>query len=153
MAQQHLTRLAHSLAQTVTIYTSANEALTNELERKVERDEWCPINSRPILRLTPTSGIAVLVEMEDGTSVEQGFLVHMCKDSQNFGFEHNLNLELAATDSESKISLPFNEVTGQGVFAAGDAGSMMKSGMLAQGSGSVTAVGVATNMVCDEKAV
>ncbi|EFR00296.1 thioredoxin reductase [Nannizzia gypsea CBS 118893] len=149
---EHLARMAHNLAKTVTIYTNANEELAEQLRPAVEKDEWLSLDTRAIKHLRKTDGIPVNVELQDGTSKTEGFLVHAMKTTPVLGFEHNLELELSPQGSEFKTTVPFNETTTPGCFATGDCGMPLKAAGMAISHGSLTAVGVVSQIAFDEKA-
>ena len=149
---EHLARMAHKLAKTVTIYTNGDDSLTEQIRPAIERDSWLSVDSRPIRRLQKTDGVPVVVELQDGTTKEEGFLVHSMKVAPLLDFEHNLDLELSPQGTEFKTTPPFNECTTRGCFAAGDCGTPMKAASMSIGHGAITAVGVVSQLVFDEKA-
>lgn len=149
---EHLARLAHNLADAVTIYTNGDETLTEQIRPAIERDPWLSVDPRPIRRLQKTDGVPVIVELQDGATKEEGFLVHGTKVAPSLDFEHNLDLELSAQGTEFKTTPPFNECTTRGVFAAGDCGNVLKAASVSIGHGAITAAGVVTQLVFDEKA-
>lgn len=151
-AVEHLARLAHNLAKTVTIYTNGDDALTEQIRPAIERDSWLSVNSRPIRRLQKTNGVPVIVELQDGTKKEEAFLVHSMKVSPTLDFEHNLDLELSPHGTEFKTTPPFNECTTRGCFAAGDCGTPIKAASDSLSHGALTAVGVVSQLAFDEKA-
>ncbi|RHZ61469.1 NAD(P)/FAD-dependent oxidoreductase [Aspergillus thermomutatus] len=149
---EHLTRLAHNLAGTVTIYTNGNEALADTIRQEVKRDDWITVDSHVIRQLKETDGVPVIVELEDGTTKKEAFLVHAMKTVPLLGFENNLDLELSTQGSEFKTSAPFGETSTRGCFATGDCGMAMKAASLSMSHGSLAAVGVVSQLVFDEKA-
>lgn len=149
---EHLARMAHNLAKTVTIYTNGNDTLADEIRPAVERDSWLSVENRPIRSLQKTDGVPVVVEFEDGKTKEEGFLVHSMKVAPSLDFEHNLDVQLSPQGSEFLTTPPFNELTTRGVFAAGDCGTPMKAASMSIGHGAITAVGVVSQLVFDEKA-
>ncbi|OAL64722.1 hypothetical protein A7C99_4156 [Trichophyton rubrum] len=149
---EHLARLAHNLAKTVTIYTNANDELAEQLRPAVEKDQWLSLDNRPLKQLHKTDGIPVKVEMQDGTNKTEGFLVHAMKTTPVLGFEHNLNLELSPQGTEFKTTQPFSETTTRGCFATGDCGMPIKAASMSMSHGSLAAVGVVSQIAFDEKA-
>ncbi|GBF64179.1 thioredoxin reductase [Trichophyton mentagrophytes] len=149
---EHLARLAHNLAKTVTIYTNANDELAEQLQPAIEKDQWLSLDNRPLKQLHRTDGIPVEVEMQDGTSKTEGFLVHAMKTTPVLGFEHNLNLELSPQGTEFKTTQPFSETTTRGCFATGDCGMLIKAASMSMSHGSLAAVGVVSQIAFDEKA-
>ncbi|KAK2874948.1 hypothetical protein FQN49_001922 [Arthroderma sp. PD_2] len=149
---EHLARLAHNLAKTVTIYTNGNDELAEQLRPSIEKDQWLSLDTRVIKHLRKTDGIPVTVELQDGTDKTEGFLVHAMKTTPALSFEHNLNLELSPQGTEFKTNPPFNETTTHGCFATGDCGMFIKGAGLSISNGSLAAVGVVSQLAFDEKA-
>ncbi|KAF3483158.1 uncharacterized protein GIQ15_02482 [Arthroderma uncinatum] len=149
---EHLARLAHNLAKTVTIYTNGNDELAEQLRPSIEKDEWLSLDNRAIKHLHKTDGVPVKVELQDGTDKMEGFLVHAMKTTPVLNFEHNLELELSPQGTEFKTTPPFSETTTHGCFATGDCGMPIKAASMSMSHGSLAGVGVVSQLAFDEKA-
>ncbi|MCJ1271571.1 hypothetical protein MMC22_011473 [Lobaria immixta] len=144
-ASLHLGRMAKRLAPTVTIYTNGAEDLYEQITLGLNGSE-IKVDKRRIARLEQGSEqgseqIRVILHLEDGSKIREGFLVHKPKTELNGPFAHQLSLELT-DQGDIKTTQPFYESTVPGVFAAGDCATPLKAVTQALAMGSFGAGGL-----------
>lgn len=152
-----MARFANRLAGKVTIYTNANQAVTSAIEAALsdlkpssKTRKSISIDSRKIRRFTKgATGGEVIVHLEDGEKVMQGFLAHKPKGQLNGPFAEQLGLELTP-QGDFKVNAPFGECSVPGVFAGGDSSTMMKAATFALYSGPLMAAGLAAQLTAED---
>ncbi|KAA8644987.1 hypothetical protein EYZ11_008716 [Aspergillus tanneri] len=135
----HMARMAAPLAGKLTVYCNGNGGLAEEAKREFA-DKPLTIEPRKIASLDP-KGEHIIVRFEDGDSKEEAFMVSVPSVSINGPFHEQLGLELDPM-GYIKTSSPHNETSVQGVFAAGDCGTLIKSVPQAIAMGSFAAGGL-----------
>lgn len=124
----HIARMAKRLSKRVTIYTNGNEALGAQVSSLVQSSK-VHVNSRAISRLKLVdTGPQVRIEFADGSKpVTEGFLTsHPKMEQRAKHLIEQLDIEMTEV-GDIKVSLPFNETSVKGCFAAGDCSNMMKT--------------------------
>ncbi|MCJ1471292.1 hypothetical protein MMC07_009940, partial [Pseudocyphellaria aurata] len=144
-AALNLGRMAKRLAPTVTIYTNGSEDLHDQIVLALKSDEL-KVEKRRISRLEHGSGseheqVRVIVHLEDGSSIREGFLAHKPKTALNGPFAHQLGLELTE-QGDIKTTQPWHESSVPGVFAAGDCAIPLKAVTQALAMGTFGAAGL-----------
>lgn len=124
----HVSMMAKRLSKHVNIYTDGNAELIAAVkphihssniaydDRKIVKFEHCDNSDKK-----PPS---LMVHFEDGTSRKEGFMASNPRVEQHGPFAEQLGLEMTPT-GEIKTSIPFNETSLAGCFAAGDAATIM----------------------------
>ena len=123
----HASKLAEDglkFSSTLTIYTSGNEKLAEDLKAAIE-DPAIKVDDRKIACLVQGHGSEVTISFEDGSSVTEGFVVHRPLVKLDTQLPEMLGLE-HGTFGEIKVNPPFLETSMPGVFAAGDCATHMR---------------------------
>ncbi|KAF9768130.1 hypothetical protein IL306_014599 [Fusarium sp. DS 682] len=145
-----IARAAHQFSQSVTIYTDKNPQLGDQIMRSLRKESWCSINNIGIKRLsipqkTLSSPTTVQLELCDGTTATEDFLVHKPATEQTGTFHSQLGLQLTA-EGDIKVKEPVFETSKAGVFAVGDCASPHKFVAYASMSGGFAATGAAMQL-------
>ncbi|PNP75511.1 hypothetical protein FNYG_11140 [Fusarium nygamai] len=145
-----MARAAHQFSQSITIYTSGNSELGDQVYRLLGKESWCSINNLGIKKVsmpqkTPSSPIMVQVELSDGTTKTEDFLVHKPATVQASALHSQLGLQLTA-EGDIKVKEPMFETSKAGVFAVGDCASPNKFVGSASTSGGFAAAGAAMQL-------
>ncbi|KAI1123768.1 FAD/NAD(P)-binding domain-containing protein [Nemania abortiva] len=122
----HFARQALRMAKQVTLYTNGNEALAKELTDTLKAAPApMTVNSKKITKLVKAPERArIVVELEDGTKITEGFLAHNPLVKLRGNLAEQLGLEM--TMGIIKVNPPFNQTSLKGVFAAGDCAGPMQ---------------------------
>ncbi|KAK8050910.1 hypothetical protein PG993_002295 [Apiospora rasikravindrae] len=166
-------RMAGRLACQVTVYTNGQpdvgvqlrEALKSTKkfrieDRKIVSFAMAPEKSAALLSATLASPVGdeeeeaphhgLLVTLEDGTVIREGFMMHAPETEQAGPFAAQLGLELEPRGGFIKIASPFPTTSVEGVLAAGDCATMMKSVPTAVYMGALAAAGVAHGLQAED---
>lgn len=123
----HVARMASALSKTVTIYTNGNASLAADLESKFGTSTSMKTDSRNITHFSRgPKNKEVTVHFDDGATETHVFLSHAPTMNPSNSLADQLGLE-RAPGGELSVSTPFQQTNVRGVFAAGDAASMMKT--------------------------
>ncbi|KAK7701282.1 hypothetical protein SLS64_010325 [Diaporthe eres] len=121
---------AQKFAEVVSIYTNGDEQLGQHVRRVlIERGEPegdIRVDNRKIMRLTKdTESTGIIVQLDDGETKAESFLVHQPHTRPNQDIVRQLDLE---TNDRNDIvtKMPFYQTNVSGVFAAGDCASPFK---------------------------
>ena len=154
-----LSRQARQLARQVRIYTDGNPELAAQLKAGpgilTSESPSVSLEERKIVRLekVPDKTSSVIVHLEDGTALTEGFLVHKPKMQVNGDFHKQLGLETFTFGHEIiKVSPPFHETSIKGVFAIGDCASAQKVFVHALSMGSFACAGLAAQLQMEVEA-
>ncbi|PGH15384.1 hypothetical protein AJ80_05568 [Polytolypa hystricis UAMH7299] len=131
----HLSRLARRLAKKVTVYTDGAVELSQSLADPL-RSAGFELETRHIAKLVKSpKGPEMVIELSDGKTVTEGFLVHKPKSEVNGPFAQQLSLELTQ-EGDIRVKQPFYETASvPGVFAVGDCASIGKAVAQANATG------------------
>ncbi|KAF5649390.1 thioredoxin reductase [Fusarium sp. NRRL 52700] len=145
-----MARAAHQFSQSITIYTGGNSELGDQVCRLLGKKSWCSINNRGIKKVsmpqkTPSSAIMVQIELSDGTTKTEDFLVHKPATVQASALYSQLGLQVTA-EGDIKVKEPVFETSKAGVFAVGDCASPNKFVGSASTSGGFAAAGAAMQL-------
>ncbi|KAM0368658.1 hypothetical protein ACHAPY_011337 [Fusarium culmorum] len=145
-----MARAAHQFSRSITIYTNGNSELGDQVYRLLGKEGWCSINNLGIKKVympqkTPASPITVQVELSDGTTKTENFLVHKPATVQASALYTQLGLQLTA-EGDIKVKEPMFETLKAGVFAVGDCASPNKFVSSASTSGGFAAAGAAMQL-------
>ncbi|KAK6721183.1 hypothetical protein SNK04_000077 [Fusarium graminearum] len=145
-----MARAAHQFSRSITIYTNGNSELGDQVYRLLGKEGWCSINNLGIKKVympqkTPASPITVQVELSDGTTKTEDFLVHKPATVQASALYTQLGLQLTA-EGDIKVKEPMFETSKAGVFAVGDCASPNKFVSSASTSGGFAAAGAAMQL-------
>ncbi|CZT23705.1 related to thioredoxin reductase [Ramularia collo-cygni] len=118
--------MAQRLADSVTILTHGNTALTEEVKDQAA-EKNLKVDARRIARFVkvPNHPSDVIVEFEDGSKETFGFVAHKPRSKMNGPWAEQLGVEMTP-GADLKVNPPFNETSVKGVFAAGDCASPFK---------------------------
>ncbi|KAK0654945.1 hypothetical protein B0T16DRAFT_395906 [Cercophora newfieldiana] len=144
----HMARMAKRLSGRVTIYTDGDGELGSKLKEVIGGDGAIVVDGRRVVKLekaSAESGVKVLVHLDGGEIVKEGFLVHKPKTRVNGPFVSQLGLELTEK-GVIKIAAPFNEASVKGVFAVGDCASLFPAVANAMAMGVFAAGGLAAQL-------
>ncbi|KAK8150465.1 hypothetical protein MY1884_007969 [Beauveria asiatica] len=124
----HIARQASALSKAVTLYTNGNENLANELVSSFGTAKQMKTDARKIKSFACNSDGhgGVIVEFEDGSKVTENYMTHQPPTKARSGLVDQLGLE-KNPNGDIKVSVPFQQSSVRGVFAAGDACSMLKN--------------------------
>lgn len=144
-------RQASTLADKVTLYTNGSDEVAQALEAVLLPHQRGSIktDSRPIARLVKEAeGSDVTVHFSDGSEpAQEGFLAHKPKLVLNGpSLAADLGLELTP-QGDIKTLPPGVQTSVEGVFAAGDCGTMLKTVANAVASGSNAAAFVSMQVL------
>lgn len=116
----HQTESAAQLARKVTIYTNGAEELGAQIfSTLTDKDKTrFTVNNTPIKKLTHT-GSSIHLELADGTTKEETFLVHSPNTTVKGPLASQLGLELTPM-GDINAAPPMHQTSVRGVFAAGD---------------------------------
>ncbi|KAH8773847.1 hypothetical protein F5883DRAFT_413737 [Diaporthe sp. PMI_573] len=121
---------AQKFAEIVSVYTNGNEQLGEDIRKVlVERGEPegdIRVDNRRITRLTrDPEGSGIIIQLDDGETKAESFLVHQPHTRPNQDIVRQLELE---TNERNDIvtKMPFYQTNVSGVFAAGDCASPFK---------------------------
>ncbi|EKJ71972.1 hypothetical protein FPSE_07826 [Fusarium pseudograminearum CS3096] len=145
-----MARAAHQFSRSITIYTNGNSELGDQVYRLLGKEGWCSINNLGIKKVympqkTPASPITVQVELSDGTTKTEDFLVHKPATVQASALYTQLGLQLTA-EGDIKVKEPMFETSKAGVFAVGDCASPNKFVSSASTSGGFAGAGAAMQL-------
>ena len=163
----HVGNYALQLADKLTIYTNGDDVITAKIRGALAKgDSRITLETRKIARLSMKSPDAsdVIVTFEDGSTMTEGFIVsphllslvygrvltqlpqaHAPTVEINGPFVGQLSLDLTPT-GEIKTAPPFNQTSLAGVFACGDAATMIRAVPQAANMGSMAAAGIAAQI-------
>ncbi|KAK4233543.1 thioredoxin reductase [Achaetomium macrosporum] len=143
----HVARMAKRLAKKVVVYSHGAPELSREIRAAMGNDPVIVFDDRRVTRLQKANqgSPEVIVHLEDGTTVSQGFIAHKPKTQINGPFVEQLGLEI--TDmGVIKTSSPFYETSVPGVFAVGNCASFMPAVVNAFSMGLFVAGGIAAQL-------
>ncbi|KAK7928311.1 hypothetical protein PG985_005309 [Apiospora marii] len=165
-------RMAARLADQVTVYTNGNPQVGVQIREALKSTKKFRVEDRKIASLAkdptkpesvvssaaaPTSvsdeGDAhhgLLVTLEDGTIVREGFLLHAPDTEQAGPFAAQLGLELEPRGGFVKVASPFPTTSVEGVLAVGDCAALLKSVLAAIYMGSTAAAGVVHSLQAED---
>ncbi|KAI0456046.1 hypothetical protein F5B21DRAFT_169588 [Xylaria acuta] len=134
--------MAKRLASKVTIYTDGASDLSDQIALNLGNDT-INIDRRKIVKLVKGSSTEseVIVHLDDGSTIAEGFLVHRPKAEINGPFAQHLSLELTE-QAVIKTTTPFYETSTKGVFAVGDCATPMPAVTNALAMGAFAAGGL-----------
>lgn len=119
--------MASSLSDIVTIYTNGNSQLAGEIEAKFGATKVMKTDARKITQFSRgPKNKEVTVHFDDGTTETHVFISHQPVVNHTSSLADQLGLERTAS-GEISVTPPFQQTSVRGVFAAGDASSMMKT--------------------------
>lgn len=146
-AAVHVSRMAKRLAKRVVVYTNGVKELEEEIVAGLGEDPVVVLDSRRVVRLEKAKeGTSeVVVHLEDGSAVKQGFVAHKPKGQVNGPFVQQLGLELTEAGT-IKTNPPVYETAVPGVFAVGDCASPMPAVVNALAMGTFAAAGLAAQL-------
>ncbi|KAL6852466.1 hypothetical protein ACO1O0_007011 [Amphichorda felina] len=137
-------RSAAQFGRSITIYTHGNEVLVTEMQDALgggsKRIVYEPRRIARIKMAEPGEKGVVIV-LEDGTEIMEGFLAHTPDQEINGPFAEQLGLETMES-GHVKTTEPFGETSVPGVFAAGDIMSRTQFVTGAALSGGTTGAGI-----------
>lgn len=137
----HFSMMVKRLSKSTTIYTNGQSELADQVKPKIKSSKIA-FDNRQITKFElENGGPAVRITFSDGTSKIEGFIGSHPDVEQRGKFIDQLALDMTPT-GEIKVSPPMNETSVPGVFAAGDAATMMKSVLQAMQMGGFAAVGI-----------
>ncbi|KAN0096803.1 thioredoxin reductase glit [Hyaloscypha variabilis] len=139
----HIAKMALRLVQNVTVYTNGDLNLGQEVViASGQRKSSIKINNTKIFKVEAALGDSgVILHMEDGSQIDEGFLVHNPKYKINGPFAEQLGLEMTERGDIKTVGM-FGETSVQGVYAIGDCAVPMKSVTMAVASGTACAGGL-----------
>ncbi|KAK8127225.1 thioredoxin reductase GliT-like protein [Apiospora sp. TS-2023a] len=166
-------RMAGRLAGQVTVYTNDNPQVGVQLrdalksttkfhieDRKIASLAKDPETPAPVLSTsTSTAPLGheeedchhgLLVTLEDGTVIREGFMLHAPDTEQAAPFVAQLGLELDPKGGFVKVASPFPTTSVDGVLAVGDCAAMLKSVPTAIYMGSKAAAGVVHSLQAED---
>ncbi|PKX88413.1 NAD(P)/FAD-dependent oxidoreductase [Aspergillus novofumigatus IBT 16806] len=142
----HLARMARRLSEKVTVYTDGAVELSQTLNEPLKREGF-ELVTTPIARINIESGHeGVTVDLHDGSTRKEAFLVHKPISEVNGPFAQQLSLQLTQ-GGDISVKPPFYETTSvPGVFAVGDCGSVGKAVAQATSTGLWCASGLVAQL-------
>ncbi|CAD6585422.1 MAG: hypothetical protein ASARMPREDX12_001995 [Alectoria sarmentosa] len=141
----HMARMAKRLTPNVTIYTDGAKELAQQTLLAAADDD-IKVEGRAITLLEKgAKESSVVVYLEDGHKITEGFLVHKPKSEVNGPFAHQLALELT-DQGDIKTNGMFFETSVPGVFAVGDCATPLKAVTQAVAMGSFGAGGLVSQL-------
>ncbi|KAK7981371.1 pyridine nucleotide-disulfide oxidoreductase [Apiospora saccharicola] len=168
-----MARMAGQLAGQVTVYTNGNPQVGMQLRDALKSTKKFHIEDRKIASLakdpetpapvpstsTPAAPLgheeddahhSLLVTLEDGTLIREGFMLHAPDTEQAAPFAAQLGLELDPKGGFVKVASPFPTTSVEGVLAVGDCAAMLKSVPTAIYMGSTAAAGVVHSLQAED---
>ncbi|KAK8011691.1 thioredoxin reductase GliT-like protein [Apiospora arundinis] len=168
-------RMASRLAGQVTVYTNGNAEVGAQMRELLKSTKKFRIENRKIAALardpepaqsssslhsTSTStiiddkdkaaGHGLTVTLEDGTVVREGFMAHAPATEQAGPFAEQLGLELEPMGGFIKVASPFPATSVEGVLAAGDCATMIKSVPTAVYMGALASAGIVHSLQAED---
>jgi thioredoxin reductase len=139
---------ARQLSTHVRVYTNGDEKLTAELTANLLPLGGISVEEGQIASLSKESeGASVTVNLIDGVSHLESFLVHKPRMKVNGQFMQQLGLETFTFGHEIiKVTPPFHETSMSGVFAIGDCASPQKVFLNSLSMGSFACAGLAAQL-------
>ncbi|KAI1330941.1 FAD/NAD(P)-binding domain-containing protein [Xylariaceae sp. FL0255] len=141
-----IARMANRLAGSVNIYTNGNADFGAEIRMLLKSTKKFHVENRKIKSLAKDPGAegegGILVTLEDGVVIKEGFIAHVPESELNGPFAKDLELEIAPQGHINAIP-PFFNTNVAGVFAAGDCATILKSVSMATAMGSFVDGGLA----------
>ncbi|PMD29977.1 thioredoxin reductase glit [Hyaloscypha variabilis F] len=139
----HIVKMALRLVPNVTVYTNGDSSLGEEVATASgQRKSSIKVNNTKIAKVEAGLGESgVILHMEDGSQIAEGFLVHNPKYKINGPFAEQLGLEMTERGDIKTVGM-FGETSVQGVYAIGDCAVPMKSVTMAVASGTACAGGL-----------
>lgn len=145
----HVARMASALSKSVTIYTNGNEDLESELVGLIGSSSAIMKTDNRIIKLFEAAdNKSVTVELQDGTRTTHDYISHQPPIAHQTSLADQLGLEAGKT-GEIVVSVPFQQTSVRGVFAAGDVASTMKSTPNAIFTGNIAGVMASTQILTD----
>ncbi|KAE8132442.1 hypothetical protein BDV38DRAFT_297025 [Aspergillus pseudotamarii] len=146
----HQTESASQLAKKVTIYTNGAEELGAQIILALtDKDKSCiMVNNTPIKQLTYTRSL-IYLELADGTTKEETFLVHNPDTTVKGPLAAQLGLELTPM-GDINAAPPLFQTSIRGVFAAGDCVTPYKVIAGAISSGCNAAVAASAQLLAEK---
>lgn len=167
-----MARMAGRLAGQVTVYTNGNPQVGVQIRDALKSTKKFRIENRKIASLakdpakpesaastlsTPASGDeegdvhhGLLVTLQDGTVLREGFMLHAPDTEQAGPFAAQLGLELDPKGAFIKVATPFPTTSVEGVLAVGDSAVMLKSVPTAIYMGTTAAAGVVHSLQAED---
>ncbi|KAJ4403973.1 hypothetical protein N0V82_010574 [Gnomoniopsis sp. IMI 355080] len=151
----HVSGMALNLAKKLTIYTNGNDAIAADIEANAKIADFqtrVTVEKRKIKSLKMVAlweASDVVVTLEDGTEINETFLVSHPDVELNGPFVAQLGLE-TGPQGEIKVNAPFNETSVHGVFAAGDVASQIKVVPSAIYGGSMVGGGLVAQLLAEK---
>lgn len=133
------------MSENVTFYTHGNEALTAALESAVSKKGNWTVEPQVVKRLVRADGDSVILELEDGVTKKEKFLVHQPLTVPSGPFVQHLGLATSPM-GDIQAEAPFHQTSVRGVFAAGDCMTPYKVIPGAISTGCNAAVGASTQL-------
>jgi len=155
-------RMAGRLASQVTVYTNGNAEFGAQMRRLLKSTKKFHIEDRKIVSLAKDSeaapnteeahdaGPGLLITLEDDSVIREGFLAHTPATEQASPFAAQLGLELEPKGGFIQVASPFPTTSIEGVLAAGDCATMMKSVPTAIYMGVIAAAGVVHGLQAED---
>ncbi|KAK8079449.1 thioredoxin reductase [Apiospora hydei] len=164
-------RMAGRLAGQVTVYTNGHPEVGAQLRAALKSTKKFRIEDRKIVsfakdpekpsslaQASPGEGKeeeedahhGLLVTLEDGTVIREGFMLHAPETEQAGPFAAQLGLELEPKGGSIKTASPFPTTSVEGVLAVGDCATMMKSVPTAIYMGTMAAAGVVHGLQAED---
>ncbi|XRM44153.1 hypothetical protein ABZX51_007298 [Aspergillus tubingensis] len=158
----HQAENAAQLAEQVTIYTNGQEALESQLATTLASqgsNTVCKVDNREITGLELNGDVlstsaSVLVQLADGSQVEEAFIVHNPNTQVKSTFATQLGLDLTPSfvpgTGDIAAAAPFHQTSIRGVFAAGDCITPYKVVAGAISSGCNAAVAASAQLLAEK---
>ncbi|KAI0408992.1 hypothetical protein F4802DRAFT_308033 [Xylaria palmicola] len=141
-----ISRMAGRLASVVNVYTDGNKELGNELRGILKSTKKFRIENRKVKTFAKDPDVqgeaGVLVTLDDGTVIKEGFVAHIPDFELNGSFAKDLEVEVTPQGHINALP-PFFNTNVPGVFAAGDCATPLRSVPTATMMGSFVAAGLA----------
>lgn len=135
----------HKFTDKFTIYTNANQQLSEELRENVG-PHGIYVDDRRIRKLSShESKEGINIDFDHGPGVLEGFLVHRPSTSCVSPLVKELGLVTTPTGI-IEVTQPFCQTSVSGIFAAGDCASMMQSIPYAIAMGAHAGCGIAREL-------
>lgn len=134
-------------AKQVTIYTNGNSTLAQQLSGMLGASTAMKLDVRKISRLSRgPNGANVVIDFADGSQAEETFLIHRPGTRIDTSLADQLGVGLSKMGDMIEVMPPFCKTNVDGVYAAGDCASMMKTINNAINTGAYAGCGIAREL-------
>lgn len=140
---------ARRLAKRITVYTHGNKQVADDFKADAAKLS-IDVDARKVVEIAkvPDNAHDLILHFEDGATQRLSFLQHAPNTKPNGPFADQLGLEVSPM-GEYKVASPMPATNVPGIFAAGDAGTPIKSVSMAISGGGMAAAAISHSLAME----